>query len=394
MMGVTGPAAASRAAASLIVAAGVSACRPERRGWLAAAGPPGRPAPGSGALGWVMTVAESPLADTLARPLRDLRISVTDRCQFRCTYCMPREIFGRDFVFLPREQLLTFEELARLARVFAGLGVRKLRLTGGEPLLRRDLDKLVAMLAAVDGVQDIALTTNGALLAGKATALAAAGLRRVTVSLDSLDDEVFMALNDARFPVARVLEAIAAAAAAGLAPVKVNMVVRRGVNERSVLPMAAHFRHTGHVLRFIEYMDVGTTNGWRLDEVVPAAEIISLVGGQWPLEPLAPGCPGEVAARYRDGGGEIGVIASVTQPFCRGCTRARLSADGKLYTCLFAGTGHDLRGLLRAGASDQALREHVAGIWTRRADRYSERRTRQTSRNKVSRKAEMSYIGG
>ena len=343
-----------------------------------------------------MTVAEVPLADTLARPLRDLRISVTDRCQFRCTYCMPREIFGRGFAFLPREQLLTFEELTRLARVFAGLGVRKLRLTSGEPLLRRDPDKLVAMLAAVDGVQDIALTTNGALLAGKAAALAAAGLRRVTVSLDSLDDEVFMALNDAGFPVARVLEAIAAAAAAGLAPVKVNMVVRRGVNEQSILPMAAHFRHTGHVLRFIEYMDVGTTNGWRLEEVVPAAEIISLVGGQWPLEPVAPGGPGEVATRYRyrDGGGEIGVIASVTQPFCRGCTRARLSADGKLYTCLFAGTGHDLRGLLRAGASDEALREHVAAIWTRRADRYSERRTRQTSRTKVSRKAEMSYLGG
>jgi GTP 3',8-cyclase len=247
--------------------------------------------------------------------------------------------------------------------------VHKLRLTGGEPLLRRDLDKLVAMLAAIDGVQDVALTTNGALLAGKATALAVAGLRRVTVSLDSLDDEVFMALNDARFPVARVLAAIAAAAAAGLAPVKVNMVVRRGVNEQSILPMAAHFRYTGHVLRFIEYMDVGAANGWRLDEVVTAAEIIALVGGQWPLEPLAPSCPGEVAARYRyrDGGGEIGVIASVTQPFCRGCTRARLSADGKLYTCLFAGTGHDLRGLLRAGGSDQALREHVAVIWTRRA---------------------------
>ena len=340
-----------------------------------------------------MTVAEVPLADTLARPLRDLRISVTDRCQFRCTYCMPREIFGRGFAFLPREQLLTFEELTRLARVFAGLGVRKLRLTGGEPLLRRDLDKLVAMLAAVDGVQDIALTTNGALLAGKAQALAAVGLRRVTVSLDSLDDEVFMALNDAGFPVARVLEAIAAAAAAGLAPVKVNMVVRRGVNEQSILPLAAHFRHTGHVLRFIEYMDVGTTNGWRLDEVVPAAEIISLVGGQWPVEPLAPACPGEVAARYRyrDGGGEIGVIASVTQPFCRGCTRARLSADGKLYTCLFAGAGHDLRGLLRARASDQALREQVAAIWTRRADRYSELRTRATGRTQ---KVEMSHIGG
>src|SRR6266853_6416030 len=329
-----------------------------------------------------MAIAELPLADTLARPLRDLRISVTDRCQFRCTYCMPREVFGRDFAFLPREQLLTFEELARLARVFAGLGVRKLRLTGGEPLLRRDLDKLVAMLAAVDGVQDIALTTNGALLAGKATALAAAGLRRVTVSLDSLDDEVFMALNDARFPVARVLEAIAAASDAGLAPVKVNMVVRHGVNEQSVLPMAAHFRHSGHVLRFIEYMDVGTTNGWRLDEVVPAAKIISLIGGQWPVEPVAPAYPGEVASQYRylDGAGEIGVIASVTQPFCRGCTRARLSADGKLYTCLFAGTGHDLRGPLRAGADDQALREQVAAIWARRADRYSELRTLQTSR--------------
>src|SRR6266705_2769176 len=343
-----------------------------------------------------MAIADLPLADTLARPLRDLRISVTDRCQYPCTYCMPREIFGRDFAFLPREDLLTFEELARLARVFAGLGVRKLRLTGGEPLLRRDLERLVAMLAGIGGIQDIALTTNGALLAGKARALAAAGLRRVTVSLDSLDDAAFMALNDVGFPVARVLEAIAAAADAGLAPVKVNMVVRRGVNEQSILPMAAHFRHSGHVLRFIEYMDVGTTNGWRLDDVVPAAEIISEIGGQWPLEPADPGYPGEVARRYRyrDGAGEIGVVASVTQPFCRGCTRARLSADGKLYTCLFAGSGHDLRGPLRAGSSDQALREHIAAIWTRRAARYSERRTRQTSRNKVSRKAEMSYIGG
>src|SRR5262252_6294165 len=340
-----------------------------------------------------MATAELPLADTLARPLRDLRISVTDRCQFRCTYCMPREIFGRDFAFLPREQLLTFEELARLARVFAGLGVRKLRLTGGEPLLRRDLDKLVAMLAATDGVRDIALTTNGALLAGKAQALAAAGLRRVTVSLDSLDDEVFMALNDARFPVARVLEAIAAAAAAGLAPVKVNMVVRRGVNEQSILPMAAHFRHTGHVLRFIEYMDVGTSNGWRLDEVVPAAEIISLIDRQWPLEAVEAAYPGEVARRYRyrDGAGEIGVIASVTQPFCRGCTRARLSADGQLYTCLFAAAGYDLRGPLRAGATDQQVRDQIAAIWTRRADRYSEQRTRRT---KPRPKVEMSHIGG
>src|SRR6266536_607449 len=326
-----------------------------------------------------MAIADVPLADTLARPLRDLRISVTDRCQFRCTYCMPREVFGRDFVFLPREQLLTFEELTRLARVFAGLGVRKLRLTGGEPLLRRDLDKLVA------------------LLAGKAQALAAAGLRRVTVSLDSLDDTVFLALNDAGFPVARVLEAIAAAADAGLAPVKVNMVDRRGVNEQSILPMAAHFRHSGHVLRFIEYMDVGTTNGWRLDDVVPAAEIISLIGRRWPLQPVEPAYHGEVAGRYRyrDGGGEIGVIASVTQPFCRGCTRARLSAEGKLYTCLFAGSGHDLRGPLRAGSSDQALREQISAIWARRADRYSEQRTRQTSRTQpVEPKVEMSRIGG
>jgi GTP 3',8-cyclase len=316
----------------------------------------------------VIAIAELPLADTLARPLRDLRISVTDRCQFRCTYCMPREVFGRDFAFLPRAELLTFEELTRLAQVFAGLGVRKLRLTGGEPLLRRDLERLVAMLAGIGGIKDIALTTNGALLAGKARALAAAGLRRVTVSLDSLDDQTFMALNDAGFPVARVLDAIAAASDAGLAPVKVNMVVRRGVNGQSVLPMAAHFRYSGHVLRFIEYMDVGSTNGWRLEEVVPAAEIISLIGGQWPLEPVAPAYPGEVASRYRyrDGAGEIGVIASVTQPFCRGCARARLSADGQLYTCLFAGAGHDLRGPLRAGSSDQALGEQVAAVWTRR----------------------------
>src|SRR5712691_1502811 len=344
-----------------------------------------------------MAIADLPLADTLARPLRDLRISVTDGWQFGCTYCMPREVFGRDFEFLPREQLLTFEELTRLAQVFVGLGVRKLRLTGGEPLLRRDLEKLVSMLARIDGIQDIALTTNGALLAGKAQVLTAAGLRRVTVSLDSLDDAVFMALNDAGFPVARVLDAIAAAAGAGLAPVKVNMVVRRGVNQESILPMAAHFRGSGHVLRFIEFMDVGTTNGWRLEEVVPAAEIISLIGGQWPLEAVVPAYPGEVASRYRylDGAGEIGVIASVTQPFCRGCTRARLSADGKLYTCLFAGTGHDLRGPLRAGASDQALREQVAAIWTRRTDRYSEQRTRQTSRTQQQKpKVEMSHIGG
>ncbi len=343
-----------------------------------------------------MAVAELAVADSLARPLRDLRISVTDRCQFRCTYCMPQEVFGRDFAFLPRAELLTFEELTRLARVFAGLGVRKLRLTGGEPLLRRDLERLVAMLAGVGGIQDIALTTNGALLARKVRALAAAGLRRVTVSLDSLDDAAFMALNDVGFPVARVLEAIAAASEAGLGPVKVNMVVRRGVNEDSVLPMAGHFRGSGHVLRFIEYMDVGTTNGWRLGEVVPATEIIAMISAQWPLEPVAASYRGEVARRYRyrDGAGEIGMIASVTQPFCHSCRRARLSADGKLYTCLFAGTGHDLRGPIRAGASDQALHEQVAAIWMRRADRYSELRTQQTGRNKVTRKVEMSHIGG
>jgi len=343
-----------------------------------------------------MAFAALPLTDTLARPLRDLRISVTDRCQFRCTYCMPREVFGRDFAFLPRAELLTFEELARLARVFAGLGVRKLRLTGGEPLLRRDLERLVAPLAGIGGIQDIALTTNGALLAGKARTLAAAGLNRVTVSLDSLDDAVFMALNDAGFPVARVLDAIDAAAEAGLAPVKVNMVVRRGVNDQSILPMAGHFRHSGHVLRFIEYMDVGTTNGWRLDDVVPAAEIISVIGRHWPLQPAEPAYRGEVARRYRyrDGGGEIGVIASVTQPFCRGCTRARLSADGQLYTCLFAGAGHDLRGPLRTGSSDHALREQISSIWTRRTDRYSEQRTSQTRRKQVKPKVEMSRIGG
>ena len=275
-----------------------------------------------------MAAGDLPAADTRGRPLRDLRISVTDRCQFRCTYCMPREIFGRDFAFLPRQDLLTFEELTRLGRVFAGLGVRKLRLTGGEPLLRRDLERLVAMLAGIDGVEDIAVRTDGALLAGKARLLADAGLRRVTVSLDSLDDAVFMALNDAAFPVTGVLDAITAAAGAGL-PVKVNMVVKRGRNDQSVLPMAKHFRGSGHVLRLIEFMDVGTTDGWRLDDVAAAAEIIALIGGRRPLELLAPSYPGEVAYRYRDGGGEIGVIASVTQPFCRGCTRARLSAEDR-----------------------------------------------------------------
>ncbi len=331
--------------------------------------------------------------DSLGRPLRDLRISVTDRCNFRCVYCMPKEIFGRDFQFLARAELLTFEEITRLARVFVALGVEKLRLTGGEPLVRRDLERLVALLAGIEGVREIAMTTNGSLLAAKAQALKDAGLGRVTVSLDSLDDEVFQAMNDVGFPVARVLEGIASAAAAGLRPVKVNMVVKRAVNEASVLPMARHFRGSGHILRFIEYMDVGTTNGWRLDEVVPAAEIIRMIDGEWPLEPVDPGYRGEVATRYRyrDGAGEVGVIASVTQPFCRDCTRARLSADGELYTCLFAGHGHDLRGPLRAGATDEEIAQRLRSIWRGRADRYSELGSAATPRRA---RVEMSHIGG
>jgi cyclic pyranopterin phosphate synthase len=333
-----------------------------------------------------------PLLDTLRRPLRDLRISVTDRCNFRCVYCMPRDVFGRDYTFLPRAELLTFEEIERLARIFAARGVEKIRLTGGEPLLRRDLDTLVAMLARIPGL-DLTLTTNGVLLPAKARALADAGLGRVTVSLDSLDDDVFKTMNDADVPVARVLAGIEAAHAAGLAPVKVNTVVKRGLNEESVLPLAAHFRGTGVVLRFIEFMDVGATNGWRLDDVVPAAEIVAALDAEWPLEPVDPGYRGEVARRYRyrDGAGEIGLIASVTQPFCRDCTRARISADGTLYTCLFASGGNDLRAPLRDGATDEELAATIDGIWSRRADRYSEIRSAETpARPRV----EMSYIGG
>jgi cyclic pyranopterin phosphate synthase len=333
-----------------------------------------------------------PAIDTLRRPLRDLRISVTDRCNFRCVYCMPREIFGREYAFLPRAELLTFEEIERLARVFASRGVEKIRLTGGEPLLRRDLETLVAMLARIPAL-DLTLTTNGVLLPAKAQPLADAGLRRVTVSLDSLDDDVFKAMNDADVPVARVLAGIDSAQAAGLGPVKVNTVVKRGVNEDSVLPLASHFRGNGVVVRFIEYMDVGVTNGWCLDEVVPAKEIVAAIEAEWPLEPVQPGYRGEVARRYRyrDGAGEIGVIASVTQPFCRDCTRARVSADGKLYTCLFAAHGHDLRAVLRGGATDAELGATVDGIWRVRADRYSEIRSAETVE---SPRVEMSYIGG
>jgi cyclic pyranopterin phosphate synthase len=336
--------------------------------------------------------------DTLGRPIRDLRISVTDRCNFRCTYCMPSEIFGRDYEFLPHDQVLTFEEITRLARVFVGLGVEKLRITGGEPLVRRDLPDLVAMLAAIrrpDGGEiDLTLTTNGSALRGLARPLADAGLGRVTVSLDSLDDAVFGAMNGIDFPVARVLEGITAAAEAGLAPIKVNMVVRRGVNESSVVPMATWAREHGIVLRFIEYMDVGHSNGWRLDEVVPAQELIGAVSAVWPAEPADPNYPGEVAERWRylDGRGEFGVISSVTQPFCRDCTRARVSAEGKVYTCLFAVAGHDARAVLRSGASDDGLAAFVEGIWLRRGDRYSELRSAATTTSLP--KVEMFAMGG
>jgi cyclic pyranopterin phosphate synthase len=335
-----------------------------------------------------MTVA---LEDTLHRPLRDLRVSITDRCNFRCVYCMPKEVYGRDYEFMPRRDLLTFEEIARLAHVFAGLGAEKIRLTGGEPLIRRDVERLVEMLAGIPGL-DLTLTTNGAVLAQKARALKDAGLRRITVSLDSLDDEVFRAMNDVDFPVRTVLDGIDAASDAGL-PVKVNVVVKRGVNEDAVLPMARHFRDRGHVVRFIEYMDVGHTNGWRLDDVVPATEILARIDAELPLEPLPPRYPGEVAERYRyrDGGGEVGVIASVTRPFCGACTRARLSADGSLYTCLFATTGHDLRALVRMGAGDDEIAAAIGGIWGARADRYSELRSAATGELP---KIEMSYIGG
>jgi cyclic pyranopterin phosphate synthase len=301
-------------------------------------------------------------------------------------------VFGKDYQFLERREILTFEEITRVARIFRGLGVEKIRLTGGEPLIRRNIEQLIAQLARVPGL-DLTLTTNGSSLKHKASALKAAGLRRITVSLDALDDAVFRRLNDVDFPVARVLEGIEAASAAGLAPVKVNMVVKRGENDASILPMARFFRGTGHILRFIEYMDVGHTNGWRMNDVVPAREIIERIDREMPLEPIDPNYPGEVAERwrYRDGSGEIGVIASVTQAFCRTCTRLRLSTEGQLYTCLFATTGHDLRALLRGGASDEELRATVTGIWSQRADRYSEIRTGQTARLQ---KIEMSYIGG
>ena len=337
----------------------------------------------------------SPLAaiDTLGRPLRDLRVSVTDRCNFRCGYCMPREVFGADHAFLPRAEILSFEEIERVVRAAVRLGVRKVRLTGGEPLVRRNLEALVAMLASVEGIEDLTLTTNASLLAGKAQALADAGLHRVTVSLDALDDETFIRMNDAGVPVSRVLDGIAAAEAAGLGPVKLNAVIRRGMNEHAVLDLAGHFRGTGTTVRFIEYMDVGHSNGWRLDDVVPADEIVAAIDARWPLEAVDRDYRGEVARRYRyrDGAGEIGVISSVSQPFCGDCTRARLSADGRLFTCLFATAGHDLRALLRSAADDEALADVLRAIWTGRSDRYSELRSLETVELP---KVEMSFIGG
>ena len=337
-----------------------------------------------------------PLLDRLGRPLETLRISITDRCNFRCVYCMPKEVFGRDYAFLERRELLTLEELARVVGIFAGLGVRTVRITGGEPLVRRNVEHLVELLAAIDTPHgdklELALTTNGSALAQKAEALAAAGLNRVTISLDSLDDAAFRAMNDVDFPVQRVLEGIDAAAAAGL-PVKINAVVKRGANDGDVLALAEHFRGSGHVLRFIEYMDVGSTNGWRLEDVVSAEEIVQRISERWPLEPVALERPDATARRWRyvDGAGEIGVVASVTQPFCGGCSRARLSAEGRLYTCLFAARGHDLRAPLRLGASDEELTEELRALWTRRTDRYSELRTAETASLP---KVEMSYIGG
>ena len=337
------------------------------------------------------------LLDRLGRPLHDLRISVTDRCNFRCRYCMPREVFGPDFAFLPRSEILSFEEITRVARAFAARGARKLRLTGGEPTLRADLPKLIAMLAELKGEfpgVDIAMTTNGTLLKAHAQALKDAGLDRVTVSLDSLDDAVFRSMNDMDFPVAMVLEGIEAAAAVGLGPIKINAVVRKGVNEHTLLDLARHFRGTPHIVRFIEFMDVGTTNGWKLDEVVPALDLVSQISAEFPLEAVGANYPGEVAQRYRyrDGQGEIGFITSVTQPFCGTCTRARLSAEGKIYTCLFAVDGTDFRDAMRAGATDADLDALIARTWTAREDRYSDLRAQATPGLRP--KVEMSYIGG
>ena len=343
------------------------------------------------------------LSDTRGRPLRDLRISVTDRCNFRCNYCMPSEIFDKDYAFLPQSSLLSFEEITRLAKIFVAHGVEKIRLTGGEPLLRKNLEVLVGMLANIQTPGgkplDITLTTNGSLLARKARSLKDAGLKRVTVSLDALDDAIFRGMNDVDFPVADVLRGIEAAHQAGLAPVKVNMVVKRGTNDSQILPLARHFRHSGAVLRFIEYMDVGATNGWRMDEVLPSAQVVERLHAEFPLAAIDPNYSGETAERWRylDGAGEIGVISSVTQAFCGECNRARLSTEGKLFLCLFASQGHDLRALLRGGHDDEQIAAAIGPIWQARSDRYSEIRAALPPDASVTcsaKRIEMSYIGG
>ena len=332
-----------------------------------------------------------PATDIYDRPLRDLRISVTDRCNFRCTYCMPKEVFGPGYEFLPRDQLLTFEEIVTVVRHFVARGVNKVRITGGEPLLRKGVEELIGMIAAVDGVDDLTLTTNASLLARKAAALVANGLDRVTVSLDAMDDPTFQRMNDVGFPVSTVLEAIEVAADAGLRPVKVNAVIKRGVNEHAVVDMARHFKGSGHIVRFIEFMDVGNTNGWRMDDVVPAEEMVEAISTEFPLEPVPSNYSGEVANRFRylDGSGEVGVIASVTKPFCGSCTRARVSAEGTLYTCLFASGGTSLRDVIRSGGD---LGGVIDEVWAKRDDRYSEIRSSNTARMSVP--VEMSYIGG
>ena len=343
-----------------------------------------------------MTQGVGTVTDRFGRPIRDLRVSVTDRCNFRCPYCMPAEVFGEKYEFLPREELLNFEEIARLTAIFVNLGVTKIRLTGGEPLVRNGFEHLVALLARIEGIEDMTLTTNGHLLAQKAQALKDAGLQRITVSMDSLDDEVFKVMNGRGYGTKRVLEGIKTAEKVGLHPIKINAVVQRGVNDHTIVDLARYFKGTGHIVRFIEYMDVGNLNGWKLDQVVPADEIAERIGAEMPLKLMEPNYKGEVAVRYRylDGGGEIGIIASVTKPFCGDCTRARLSTDGKLYTCLFASDGTDLRGAMRGGASDDDLRDLITGVWSRRQDRYSELRAYATKLENQPNKIEMYQIGG